>query len=100
MFQVLDTNQDVSRQFEVVGKVHIILTGTPTQSWHVQLSLDDGATWQNDGIALTTTETSVIWEGSEEILFRINLGSGGGGAGIIGKVGGVRMQHYTGGLRP
>ena len=97
--QVLDNNQDTSESFRISGSAHIVLKGI-SANWTVDVSVDDGTSFQQDGDALTSSELSVKWDGSEDFLYRINLGSGGGGADTEGHVGGIRQQYYTGVLLP
>ena len=98
--QVLDNNQDTSESFRISGSAHIVLKGTISANWTVDVSVDDGTSFQQDGDALTSSELSVKWDGSEDFLYRINLGSGNSGADTEGHVGGIRQQYYTGVLLP
>ena len=98
--QVLGNNQDTSESFRISGSAQIVLKGAISADWTVEVSVDDGTSWQQDDDVLTSSELSAKWDGSEEFLYRINLGSGNGGADTEGHVGGIRQQYYTGVLLP
>ncbi len=86
--QILEANDDTSSEFVIKSQKQISLQGTIGAAWTVERSvgeIGDGQTrnWVVDTQA-DTDETAVIVTGTEGFVYRINLGSGNGAAGLTG----------------
>ena len=95
--QYLDSDSILSKPFPISGWAHIILLGSISSNWQIDVRPIGGADsdWQIDGENIPSTEKTVLWMGSEDFDYRINLA--GNSAGPTGHVGQIRIQRFLGG---
>ena len=88
--RVLNANEDVSTEFRIDYAKQITVNGTIGADWTVERAegiLNDGGTrsWNTD-TSFRQTETGGDITGTPGYVYRINLGSGNGAAGLTGNV--------------
>jgi hypothetical protein len=97
--RVLNANLDVSSEFRIEFCKQVTLVGTPRAAWTVERAegyIDDGETrvWSIDeSFAQTVTGGDVT--GTLGYVYRINLGSGNGAAGLFGNVADMRLGGWN-----
>ena len=93
--RVLNANDDVSIEFKIEFCKQVTLVGTPGAAWTVDRAegyLDDGQTrvWSID-TSFTEDETGGDVTGTLGYVYRMNLGTGNGAAGLTGNVADMRL---------
>lgn len=93
--RVLNENDDASEEFSITSCKQVTLNGTIGASWTVERAegiLKDGETrsWHTHK-SFAQTETAGDVTGTFGYVYRINLGSGNGAAGLTGNVAELRV---------
>ena len=93
--RVLNANDDVSVEFRIEASVQVTVNGTIGADWTVDRAegyIDDGRTrvWNTD-TPFTEDETGGDVTGTLGYVYRINLGTGNGAAGLTGNVADMRL---------
>ena len=95
LIRVLNANDDVSVEFRIEASVQVTMNGTIGAVWEVERAegfLDDGGTrvWNTD-TSFTQATTGGDVTGTLGYVYRINLGTGNGAAGLTGNVADMRI---------
>ena len=93
--RVLNANEDTSAEFRIEFCKQVTINGNPSAAWTVERAegtFDDGETrtWHTHKI-FAQTETAGDVTGTLGYVYRINLGSGNGTAGLTGNVADLRV---------
>lgn len=79
---ILSATQTISDTFLISAQSMIIFKGTIQDDYTIQSrERNSSDTWESDGAdaELTSDDNRVVWQGSPELEYRLNLGSGNAG---------------------